>query len=425
MDEGGLVPDDIMIGIVEPSGSAKPDARTRGYILDGFPRTVPQAEALVEITDEQPIHLVDRPRGAPPAGAGAPRRPAGVPGLRDELHGDRARERMPWFCDVCGGDVVQRTDDTEEAINRRLDLYESQTRPLVEYYEQGRPARDRRRHRRARRGDRRRVITAIDRRPRVPGAVKGAIPRRSPAELRSMRAAGRVVAEMHEPHPGRHPPRGHHRRRWTASDGRCSSVGAPRPTSSATTATRRSSARRSTTWSCTASLARPSAWTRATSCPSTAGPSSTAGTATPPSPPGWGRSAPRPSAWSTVAEAALVAAIDAMVPGNRVGRRRSRRGGGHRAGRRARRAAGLLRPRDRPGHARVARRAQLRAAGSGAEAGARGGAGGGADGGGGLDDGRGAGRRLERASPATGAGRPTPSTPSPSPTTGPRSLTAP
>ena len=44
-------------------------------------------------------------------------------------------ERLPWICDVCGGDVVHRADDTEDAINRRLDLYESQTSPLIEYYE--------------------------------------------------------------------------------------------------------------------------------------------------------------------------------------------------------------------------------------------------------------------------------------------------
>jgi adenylate kinase len=42
---------------------------------------------------------------------------------------------MPWICDVCGGDIVQRADDTEEAINRRLDLYEEQTAPLIGYYD--------------------------------------------------------------------------------------------------------------------------------------------------------------------------------------------------------------------------------------------------------------------------------------------------
>ena len=44
-------------------------------------------------------------------------------------------ERRPWLCDVCGGDIIHREDDTEEAINRRLDDYESQTRPLIDFYE--------------------------------------------------------------------------------------------------------------------------------------------------------------------------------------------------------------------------------------------------------------------------------------------------
>ena len=135
MDEGGLVPDDIMIGIVAER-IGKPDARSRGFVLDGFPRTVPQAGALGEITVEQPIDVVidlEVPRELVLRAVGVA---AGLPGLRHQLHGRRAREKMPWFCDVCGGDVVHRADDTEDAINRRLDLYESQTRPLIEYYDQ-------------------------------------------------------------------------------------------------------------------------------------------------------------------------------------------------------------------------------------------------------------------------------------------------
>jgi len=133
MDEGGLVPDDVMIGIVAER-IAKPDARARGYILDGFPRTVPQAEALDEIVVEQPIDVVidlEVPRELVLQRLAA-RRVCQDCGTNYTATG---REKRPWLCDVCGGDVVQRTDDTEEAINRRLDLYESQTRPLVEYYE--------------------------------------------------------------------------------------------------------------------------------------------------------------------------------------------------------------------------------------------------------------------------------------------------
>ena len=64
--------------------------------------------------------------------ARAPGGPAGVPGLRHQLLGRPAAEQSPWICDVCGGDVVQRADDTEEAISQRLDLYERQTAPLID-----------------------------------------------------------------------------------------------------------------------------------------------------------------------------------------------------------------------------------------------------------------------------------------------------
>jgi adenylate kinase len=133
MDEGGLVPDDIMIGIVAER-IGKPDARSRGFVLDGFPRTVPQAGALDEITVDQPIDLVIDlavPRELVLQRL-ASRRVCQDCGTNYTATG---REKMPWFCDVCGGDVVHRTDDTVEAINRRLDLYESQTRPLIEYYD--------------------------------------------------------------------------------------------------------------------------------------------------------------------------------------------------------------------------------------------------------------------------------------------------
>jgi len=135
MDEGGLVPDDIMIGIVAER-IAKVDARSRGYILDGFPRTVPQAEALDEIVAEQPIDVVvdlEVPRELVLRRLAA-RRVCQDCGTNYTAMGV---EKSPWFCEVCGGDVVQRTDDTVEAINRRLDLYESQTRPLIEYYDRG------------------------------------------------------------------------------------------------------------------------------------------------------------------------------------------------------------------------------------------------------------------------------------------------
>jgi adenylate kinase len=135
MDAGGLIGDEIMIGIVRER-LGREDALARGYILDGFPRTVAQAEALVQITAEQnrPLDVVidlDVPRELVLERISSRRvcrdcgtnyvAPAGV-------------ARSPWICDVCGGDVVQRDDDTPEAINHRLDLYETQTSPLIKYY---------------------------------------------------------------------------------------------------------------------------------------------------------------------------------------------------------------------------------------------------------------------------------------------------
>jgi adenylate kinase len=133
MDRGELLPDDVMIGIVHER-LYRDDTRTRGYILDGFPRTVAQAEALAAITAEQPIHVVidlDVTREVVLNRLGARR----VCQDCGTIYTATGRERMPWICDVCGGDVVQRADDTEDAINRRLDLYEEQTAPLIGYYD--------------------------------------------------------------------------------------------------------------------------------------------------------------------------------------------------------------------------------------------------------------------------------------------------
>jgi adenylate kinase len=132
MDAGGLVGDDIMVGIVEDRLN-RDDARTRGYILDGFPRTVGQAHELDRISAERPIDVVldlDVPRELVLERISSRRvcRDCGTNYVADSA------DRTPWICDVCGGDVLQRDDDTPDAINRRLDLYEEQTSPLIEYY---------------------------------------------------------------------------------------------------------------------------------------------------------------------------------------------------------------------------------------------------------------------------------------------------
>jgi adenylate kinase len=132
MDAGGLVGDDIMVGIVDERLN-RDDARTRGFILDGFPRTVEQASRLDEITSARPLDLVidlSVPRELVLERISA-RRVCRDCGTNYTASG---AERRPWICEVCGGDVVQRDDDTPDAVNRRLDLYESQTSPLIDFY---------------------------------------------------------------------------------------------------------------------------------------------------------------------------------------------------------------------------------------------------------------------------------------------------
>lgn len=134
MDAGGLVGDDIMIGIVRERLNAA-DASSRGYILDGFPRTLAQALQLDEIADEQrrPIDVVldlNVPREIVLERISS-RRVCRDCGTNYTATGN---DPSPWICDVCGGDVLQRDDDTEDSVNRRLDLYEEQTFPLVKHF---------------------------------------------------------------------------------------------------------------------------------------------------------------------------------------------------------------------------------------------------------------------------------------------------
>lgn len=134
MDAGGLVGDDIMIGIVRERLAAA-DASSRGYILDGFPRTLAQALQLDKIAAEQgrPIDVVldlNVPREIVLERISSRRvcRDCGTNYTATD------NDPSPWICDVCGGDVLQRDDDTEDSVNRRLDLYEEQTFPLVKHF---------------------------------------------------------------------------------------------------------------------------------------------------------------------------------------------------------------------------------------------------------------------------------------------------
>ena len=132
IDAGGLVSDDIMVGLVRERLSAE-DARERGFILDGFPRTVAQAIALDDIAGDRQVDLaidLEVPREVVLSRLSA-RRVCRDCGANYQATG---LEPRPWTCDNCGGDVVQRDDDTAEAISIRLDLYETQTQPLIDFY---------------------------------------------------------------------------------------------------------------------------------------------------------------------------------------------------------------------------------------------------------------------------------------------------
>jgi adenylate kinase len=134
MAAGELVPDDVMIGIVEERLDAD-DTTRRGYILDGFPRTVDQAEALAKITVSRPLDVVidlDVDRKI------VLRRLTGRRVCDDcgANYSSSAPPKYGWVCDNCGGDVVQRDDDKPAAIERRLSEYEAKTAPLIAWYQE-------------------------------------------------------------------------------------------------------------------------------------------------------------------------------------------------------------------------------------------------------------------------------------------------
>ena len=132
MNDGGLVPDDVMIGIVDERLDHD-DTTRRGYVLDGFPRTVPQAKALADITDSRPLNLVidlDVPQEVELQRL-AGRRVCADCGANYSV--DKP-PRYDCVCDNCGGEVEQREDDTPAAIEKRLAEYERETAPLIDWY---------------------------------------------------------------------------------------------------------------------------------------------------------------------------------------------------------------------------------------------------------------------------------------------------
>jgi adenylate kinase len=136
MDAGGLVSDEIVLGLVKERIS-EPDCGA-GFILDGFPRTTPQADALIallfglgkhidhvislEVESAEIIQRLSGRRTCPACGKG--------------YHVEYDAPAVAGVCDVCGDSLVQRDDDREETVKNRLDVYRQQTSPLKSYFEQ-------------------------------------------------------------------------------------------------------------------------------------------------------------------------------------------------------------------------------------------------------------------------------------------------
>ena len=135
MDRGALVPDEVVIGIVRDR-LGEPDCR-KGYLLDGFPRTVAQAEALtrmlkklgaplprvvsLEVGEEELVRRLSGRRTCQACG--------------EPFHVEFHPPRVEGTCDKCRGRLIQREDDKEETIRHRLQVYRKQTEPLIGYYQ--------------------------------------------------------------------------------------------------------------------------------------------------------------------------------------------------------------------------------------------------------------------------------------------------
>jgi len=131
MDAGKLVPDEIVIGMVEER-FAKKDVKKYGYLLDGFPRTLSQAEKLDEIAEVDYVLVLEVPRQE----------------LLNRILGRISCPKcnaiynifsMPpkkeGICDKCSAELEHRTDDTEETLNARIDTYEIYATPVIEFYQ--------------------------------------------------------------------------------------------------------------------------------------------------------------------------------------------------------------------------------------------------------------------------------------------------
>ena len=135
MDAGELVPDEVVIGII--NNRIKEDDCQAGYMLDGFPRTVAQAEALDKILAEggskiDHVVSIDVPNDEL-MGRLTGRRTCRACGQGFHVMFDPPKQGG--VCDKCGGELYQRDDDNEATVGSRLEVYASQTQPLIDYYQ--------------------------------------------------------------------------------------------------------------------------------------------------------------------------------------------------------------------------------------------------------------------------------------------------
>ena len=135
MRQGQLVPDEVTIGMAADR-MAKPDAAD-GFLLDGFPRNLAQAEALDRMLAEK-NQSIDAVLDLEVPEAEVVKRIAGRRTCRADsshtFHVSYSPPRQEGVCDICGGELYQREDDREETVRRRLEVYHSETEPIIDYY---------------------------------------------------------------------------------------------------------------------------------------------------------------------------------------------------------------------------------------------------------------------------------------------------
>ncbi|MET7637510.1 adenylate kinase [Streptomyces sp. NPDC005438] len=132
---GQLVPDEVTIGMAQDR-MGEPDA-TAGFLLDGFPRNLVQAQALDEMLRDSQQRL-DAVLDLEVAESEVVKRIAGRRSCRNDsahiFHVEYNKPKVDGVCDVCGGELYQRDDDSEDTVRKRLEVYHSETEPIIDYY---------------------------------------------------------------------------------------------------------------------------------------------------------------------------------------------------------------------------------------------------------------------------------------------------